>query len=210
VLHSVKRSWVVPMSAAVLALSTAGVAVAQGVTGSPGNDRLRGTNQADTFQAFAGNDRVRAFGGNDSADLGPGNDRAWGGRGNDQLRGEQGADRLFGGPGDDHLEGLAGPDLLVGGRGNDTLQGDVPLVGDKISRDRLWGGPGDDTLRGGDGNDRIHGGRGQDTIAAQGGDDRIFARDGERDVIDCGPGSDRVRADMKDVVDTSCEQVHRR
>jgi Ca2+-binding RTX toxin-like protein len=192
VLHSVKRSWVAPMSAAVLLVSTAGVAVAQGVTGSQGPDRLRGTNQADTFQAYAGDDRVRAFAGDDAADLGPGADRAWGGRG------------------DDRLEGFAGPDRLHGGPGNDTLVGDVPLVGDLVSRDRLWGGRGDDTLRGGDGNDRIHGGRGRDTIAAQAGNDRIFARDGERDVIDCGPGFDRVRADGADVVDTSCERVRRR
>src|SRR5215210_8280223 len=65
VLHSVKRSWVAPVSAAVLLVSTAGVAVAQGVTGSQGPDRLRGTNQADTFQAYAGDDRVRAFAGDD-------------------------------------------------------------------------------------------------------------------------------------------------
>ena len=37
------------------------------------------------------------------------------------------------------------------------------------------------------------------------GHDRFHVRDGVRDVLDCGPGTDREIADQFDVVDLSCE-----
>jgi Ca2+-binding RTX toxin-like protein len=98
---------------------------------------------------------------------------------------------------------LVSRDRLFGGTGNDTLLG-----GD--GDDRLRGGLGDDVLHGQDGNDRLRGGRGRDTVYGEAGDDRLVVRDGEADVVDCGPGFDRVRADPMDVVDTSCEVVQRR
>jgi hypothetical protein len=39
--------------------------------------------------------------------------------------------------------------------------------------------------------------------------DKIFAADGERDVIDCGEGSDRLSADQLDLVRRNCEAVTR-
>ena len=42
-----------------------------------------------------------------------------------------------------------------------------------------------------------------------GGDDTINARDGVRDMVDCGPGDDLARVDRLDVV-SGCEQVNRR
>ena len=43
------------------------------------------------------------------------------------------------------------------------------------------------------------------------GDDRIAVRDGERDVVNCGPGIDKALLDFKDVTeDNSCEVVSRR
>ncbi len=56
--------------------------------------------------------------------------------------------------------------------------------------------------------DTVDGGAGVDTISTGGGDDTVLARDGERDVIDCGAGFDRVAADQLDEV-THCEQVDR-
>jgi len=95
------------------------------------------------------------------------------------------ADRLRGSSGPDELRGLAGDDRLAGGRGDDLLRGHA---GD----DRLDGGPGRDVLRGGSG------------------DDRLSARDGARDVVDCGPGRrDRAIVDRRDRV-TGCERVSRR
>ncbi len=96
---------------------------------------------------------------------------------------------LYGGPGDDTLVGGNGQDILDGGPGNDTLEG----------------GLNDDVLIGGPGHDRIDGGKGGDTI---------YARDGERDWITCGPNAynrrDRVYADQYDVVAKDCELVYRK
>ena len=48
-----------------------------------------------------------------------------------------------------------------------------------------------------------------DTVNGDEGDDRIFVRDGTRDVVTCGAGFDRVRADFADDVAADCEQVKR-
>jgi hypothetical protein len=48
---------------------------------------------------------------------------------------------------------------------------------------------------------------GNDIVFAGRGPDYIYANDGQRDVIDCGPGDDRVRADKIDLL-RNCEHVH--
>ena len=60
------------------------------IVGTPGRDRLRGTQRADVIVALGGNDRVRA---------GAGRDIVCGGAGDDRLFGGPGRDRLLGGPG---------------------------------------------------------------------------------------------------------------
>lgn len=89
---------------------------------------------------------------------------------------------MHGGDGDDTLDGYVDegrPELLDGGAGDDLVRGfggdDVVLGGD--GADELSGGAGDDELRGGEGDDDLTG----DDGAAPG-----------RDVIDGGPGYDRV------------------
>jgi Ca2+-binding RTX toxin-like protein len=62
----------------------------------------------------------------------------------------------------------------------------------------LSGGSGDEVITGGPSPDRITGGSG---------DDVINSKDGSKDTIDCGPGSDRVTVDAIDVVSSNCEQV---
>ncbi|MBI5103547.1 MAG: hypothetical protein HZB46_00900 [Solirubrobacterales bacterium] len=88
------------------------------------------------------------------------------------------------------------------------------------SNDTINGGAGNDTIRGYSGDDKITGGPGQDTIFGdtQGqtcmflscstyiGNDVIDARDGERDSIDCGLGTDTALVDAIDVT-TGCEDV---
>jgi Ca2+-binding RTX toxin-like protein len=110
-----------------------------------------------------------------------------------------------GGPGDDHLsagrnaggrlEGDAGDDVLIGG----------PLA------DGFVGGPGNDRLVGGRGADLIDpsGASGRDLILAGPGPDEINSRDSRRDMVRCGTGRDRVRADRQDRL-RGCEQVSRR
>jgi hypothetical protein len=89
---------------------------------------------------------------------------------------------LSGGPGDDYLDAANQAAVLDGGAGED----------------KLTGGEGDDVLRGGDGNDTIEGKDGSDHIDGGNGDD-LLSPDGyehaNADVVDGGPGVDRIEAD---------------
>jgi hypothetical protein len=89
------------------------------------------------------------------------------------IRGSNGDDELRGGPGSQQLIGRGGKDDLRGRGGDDCIDG----------------GRGKDVIRGGGGRDEIDGGAGKDVIRS---------RDGKRDVVDCGPGRDTVKADEKD------------
>jgi len=100
------------------------------------------------------------------------------------------------------LTGTAHADRLVGTSFADVLNG---LGGN----DTLLGGGGNDILRGGAGNDVLDGGLGRDRLEGDAGNDTIRARDGQRDVIDCGSGRDTVVADRIDVVSRNCERVRR-
>jgi Ca2+-binding RTX toxin-like protein len=109
---------------------------------------------------------------------------------------------MAGGPGDDNQAGGPGNDRIFANHGRDVTDGGP---GD----DDLWAllrrdvtGPGDiagDVIRGGDGNDRIR------------------VRDGELDVIGCGPGFDVAILDFADAIegataeapDGECERVRR-
>jgi len=92
------------------------------------------------------------------------------------------------------LTGTNGVDVLRGSALRDVLSG-------RGGADRLSGGGGDDSLTGGSGRDVLDGGSG---------DDVLLARDGERDVVRCGAGSDRVVADRHDSIARDCEAVRRR
>jgi Ca2+-binding RTX toxin-like protein len=108
-----------------------------------------------------------------------------------------GATRLVGNGGDDTLRGSDGADSVDGGPGNDDIDA----------------GFGDDTIVGGPGRDRISGDRhngecGYLWCKYPWGNDTIYARDGERDVIDCGAQRDVAIVDRLDVV-SHCETVVR-
>ena len=93
----------------------------------------------------------------------------------------------------DFIRGSSRPDRLLGLGG----------------KDRLEGGGSDDVLDGAGDADTLIGGLGRDRIFAGGSPDVIWARDGRRDTVDCGPGIDVVDADRFDVIDVSCERVSR-
>jgi metallophosphoesterase (TIGR03767 family) len=162
--------------------------------GTQGHDRFIGTRREDGFRGRGGGDLIRGRGGPDCL---------WGGRGADQIEGQGGNDRIRGGRGFDDLRGGAGRDDIRGGRGSDTIRGGG-------GKDKLDGGGGADDIRGGGGDDRLRGGPGRDVIRGGKGDDTINSRDGFRDRVICGAGSDLVRADHKDRVHRSCERVRRR
>jgi Ca2+-binding RTX toxin-like protein len=93
-------------------------------------------------------------------------------RGNDvnnHLSGGAGNDSLYGRGGDDHLIGGPGADALVGGAGDDDLEGNL---GVDTGVDTVYGdNPG---------------------VPTETGDDEIDVKDGLKDTVDCGPGTDTV------------------
>jgi Ca2+-binding RTX toxin-like protein len=135
--------------------------------------------------------------------------------GDDLLKGTANADTIFGLGGNDVLLGMGGNDLLDGGSGDDSLDGGPgkdKLKGQK-GDDTLTGGPGDDVLIGGPGKDKLNGGKGNDSLTGNGGKDSLVggpgndvinARDGVAELVKCGPGKDRVKADKKDRL-SGCE-----
>ena len=75
--------------------------------------------------------------------------------------------------------------------------------------DLLIGDQGNDVLDGAGGNDELQGGDGSDTLRGGPGDDRLRARDGQKDIVECGDGTDTAIVDTADQVDAACEDVQR-
>jgi Tol biopolymer transport system component len=91
------------------------------------------------------------------------------------------------------IRGTAGNDVLVGTPGADTICGFA-------GNDRIDGRGGNDLLLGGDGNDTLTGGSGSDLVFGGRGNDVLRGRDGLHDVLDGGPGRDRITGDGRDTV----------
>jgi Tol biopolymer transport system component len=107
------------------------------------------------------------------------------------LTGARLADLIFGLGGNDTVDGRTNNDCVVGGSGNDQLRGGV----------------GNDELVGDDGTDTLALGDGVDTASGGAGNDRITARDGAADLVDCGAGAaDIAIVDNLDSV-VNCETV---
>jgi Ca2+-binding RTX toxin-like protein len=175
--------------------------------GSPGPDFIQGSSRDEQIFAGDGADWIDGRGGADLLDGGPGVDvasyasarkgvlvslmtgKASGGAGADRL---VRIENLIGSPFADTLTGSRGANNINGGSGND----------------RINGGSGNDVIDGGAGNDVIDGGAGSDRLLGGSGNDTIHARDGRRDVVNCGSGRDVAYVDKTDRV-TGCEVVHR-
>ena len=205
------------------------------ITGGPGNDTLTGGPGEDLFDergaTSTGSDTIRGLRGADTVTyarrtksvrvtLAGGRDDGSAGE-RDQLEGIESAvggsaaDTLVGAATDDVLVGGGGADRLAGRTGDDTLFAGSddpapPASGGARTADRLSGGPGQDTLVGSAGANRIDGGTGGDTVDALGGADHILARDRSPDRLECGLGTDTVRADGRDFTDRACNRVRRR
>jgi hypothetical protein len=112
------------------------------------------------------------------------------------------------GAGDDDIDAGDQGDALDGGDGADTVYGNG-------GADVVRGGPGDDEIAGGPGVDRFYG---EDVDACipsscASGQDLIEARDGNQEMIDCGPGTDSAVVDPNELVrndvdlSNQCESV---
>jgi Ca2+-binding RTX toxin-like protein len=106
----------------------------------------------------------------------------------DTLIGEGGGDVIFGLGKADRIRGAGGHDCLIGGAGGD----------------RLLGEEGSDRLTGGAGPDRLLGGPGINGYDAGPGRDFVDAANGRPELVRCGSGRDRVKADRRDIL-RSCE-----
>jgi Ca2+-binding RTX toxin-like protein len=125
----------------------------------------------------------------------------------------RGADRLHGGLGNDTINGGSGRDHISGGKDDDTLNGNG-------GRDVIFANQGRDRSLGGDGNDVLWalsrldvtavGDPDGDELHGDAGNDLVRVRDGERDVVECGDGRDKVISDQFDQIAPDCERVEQR
>jgi hypothetical protein len=105
--------------------------------------------------------------------------------------GTKGPDRLTGTDAKNEISGLRGPDYITG----------------KQRADELHGNRGQDEVRANNGRDRVFGGRGKDALYGGGGNDTMNARDGYKDNVNCGLGTDTAYVDRRDRVNEDCENV---
>lgn len=190
------------------------------VWGFGGNDTLRPSDGADTFQGGAGTDVVDYGGagagvGIDLGSAGAATGAAAGdlftevegiigsafadtlcGDGADNfLSGGEGADRICGRGGNDTLDGGGGRDRLEGGDGHDVLYagGDHDEVLGQDGNDSLYGQDGNDTISASAGNDYVDGGLGNDSIGGGDGNDDLWGGAGH-DIIGSGNDNDTIHA----------------
>jgi Ca2+-binding RTX toxin-like protein len=168
--------------------------------GGPGDDRLLLDNHSGgmniTLDGVA-NDGSPGEGDNVASDF-------------EHIDGTRSADVFTGGPGNDQFSGGSGDDEIHGGAGGDNLSGDGgdDRVYGEAGNDKVEGTNGADIVDGGPGNDQIYGDIASCSVFCNFDPDQIFARDGERDVVDCGGGADQAQVDSLDIV-AFCSNVDR-
>jgi Ca2+-binding RTX toxin-like protein len=155
--------------------------VGEGDNIAPAVEMIYGGSADDNLRASA----LKGSYGDDTLTVSEGEGLVFGGWGDDTIVGGPNGDTVYGEKGNDTIQGRAGNDYILGGPGNDTLRGEG-------GSDLIYGNEGRDVLFGGVGHDRLFGGLGNDTLQA---------RDGLRDRLHGGPGTDRARIDRRlDVV----------
>ena len=156
----------------------------------PDPGQCQGTNRADQIQGTDNPEEIRALAGDDFVIGQDGNDELYGDEGNDIVDGYEGNDTIYGGPDNDgsasdtsffvaNLEGQEDSDTVYGGEGSDWI--DAAAFDTLGSVDRSYG---------------------------EEGNDRIYAVDGNVDIINCGPGTrDRAFIDSEDTRIRGCERI---
>lgn len=184
-------------------------------TGTNGPDFMIGTDAGD-YKLYALNDCDLAFGMN-------GNDKVVGGNGDDFVAGNEGNDKLYGDDGDDTLmdaapfEGGEIEDIIaiiIGGGpiGPGPFGGAEPQAKggcsldeaqlESLSEPGATVGPNDtpvEELLAQEGTDKFWGGSGRDLVVAD---------DGQKDIVDCGPGNDEAFVDAGLDKVSNCEEIN--
>lgn len=141
--------------------------------------------------------------------LGEGDDFGLGRSGNDVIYGQGGEDRIEGGNGNDTLEGGAGADFLNGGNGSDSASYSTATAGLSVdlgnwirntgdaggdtylSIENLIGSAYNDALRATGGDNKIFAGDGNDFVLGRSGNDLVYGEAGN-DRLEGGNGSDTL------------------
>ena len=184
-------------------IEPADTAGADSLSGGPGNDTVSYEARNDPITvAIDGqaNDGAPGEGDDIASDV----EIVKGGTAGDTMTGSGGPNWFYGMDGNDNIQGGAGDDNLRGDGGDDTVLGED-------GTDDVSGGGEDDVLDGGRGTDHVYGEYVNGCIVriCVGGADEIRARDGARDVVDCGEGTDRAALDQLDETIDTCEAVDR-
>ena len=204
-----RRTVLLLASIALAVVLVGGAALAATISCAGGFQRCKGTEGADVLRGDPDpEERDRLFG------LG-GDDELYAEAGDDFVEGGAGDDLMLGGPGSDYSyrlaldpEAMAGDDTLYGGGGTDVLR-------DLDGHNRIFGGGGDDELRSSRG--YLAGRAGWDLVVlfaggeALGGkgNDKLIVRNGVRNNVSCGDGTDTAYADRADAL-SGCEKARLR
>lgn len=191
------RARAAALVAAACLLVPAAVLAAGTLQGTAGDDALSGTPGADSIYGLAGNDKLNGGAGDDDLD---------GGIGADDIHGGAGTDAVVYGDRDAPVT-VTLDDVANDGQAGegDNVHSDVEQIFGGNGRDVLQGTPGPELIDGAGGNDTIVDGGGRDRVYGGPGNDAITSFDAEADIVDCGPGSDTVRANDSDVL-IGCER----
>lgn len=195
------------------------------VRGGPDNDNLHGGRGEDLITAAAGRDIVGADPGDDTVMMGPGGDLYVDRGPRKTSRSLSGDDLVVGGAGGDGAVYLCiRCKLTLDGKADDGRPGErddlrvenlaaLSAYFDEELEAPVTYRPGPHVLVGDAGSNRLLGGAGRDIISGMGGsdflssgpgDDLLRARDGRRDSVNCGSGSDRALVDPLDLL-VKCE-----
>jgi Ca2+-binding RTX toxin-like protein len=160
----------------------------------PDPGECQGTPNADNISGTFGAEVIKALAGNDVVDPDVGMDEVYGARGNDVVDGYHGRDTIYGGSGNDGS--AEGTSFKTPTKDTTNLEGGE-------DSDKVYGGEGDDWI-----DAAAHDTTGSlDRSYGEEGNDRIYAIDGNEDIINCGPGTDDlVRRDVGIDTINNCEE----
>ena len=178
------------------------------IRGGPANDMLVGGGTASILIGNGGDDQLFGNNGDDQLFGGPGNDGLDGGNDNDTLDGGDGNDNLFGRSASDTLQGGGGDDGLDGGVGADSLSGGAGTdTASYANRTKDLTVTFDGNSNSGESSEKDLLKRDVENTTAGSGDDLIASKNGVKNSISCGRGTDQIAADTFDDIGADCERI---